>query len=223
MNKKLLAFTMAEIIITLSMIAVLATLTRIVITKTTPEVYKLRTKQMNIIFKSALSNIVTDPLYYRPEGNLADLEEVTTDTDTYMGETKFRDIMFKEMGIDKTSKTNCEILTSAGAQESEQCYITENDVTIGIPPTDFVTKNLIRRRNAQGAVFDYLPITIYPNTSAIKKRTGNYMDEEAIFFGVRRDGAVAIISNLDCDDELYKNALQCRAADYIATLNIDFE
>ena len=223
MNKKKIGFTLAEVLICLSLLAVISTLGRVVIVKTTPEVYKLRTKQTNIVLKRALSEIVTSPLYYLPEGNLTDLESVTTDTQTFTGDTKFREILLKELEIDKATKTSCEILTSTGATLSEQCYITENDVTIGIPTTDFLTKNLIRRKNAQGAVFDYLPITIYPNTSAIKKRKENYMDEEAIFIGVRRDGATAIISNVDCEDDLYKNAIQCKAVEYISTLNIDFE
>ena len=223
MKRKQTAFTLAEILVVLGIIAVVTVLGTIVIAKSSPEVYKLRTKQSYLLLKRALGAVVTNPLYYTPEGNLADLSASTTDDETYVGTTKFRELMLKEMEIDDSSRVDCEILTSSGPEVVRTCYQTENSVIFGIPNTDFINENLIRHRNVQGSVANYLPITIYPNSSIVLNQKSGYLEKGAIFIGVRADGAVSIVNSIDCEEGNNKDTIQCRAADYISTLSIDFE
>ena len=177
---------------------------------------------MYITLKNCLNEIMSNPDYYYPEGNLQDVRTKYNipEIGEVNGSTKFRLLVLHELELDRQNTVQCEYLTSSGAKK-DFCYRTDNEVVLGIPNTDFKTENMISQKNAQGSTSKYLPITIYPDAKSVKEEDSGYMESQALFLGLRADGAMTIIQNVDCEKENHKNYIQCQAIKYVSSIDLD--
>lgn len=228
MNKKK-ATTIAELGIVLIITGFLALISITVFGVVLPKVSKLKFKNANLSFKHAMNILISNPIYFSPEGDLSDTSDIELqDIDggpsiRYGGDVKFRHLLFREMGIPLADNIDCYMLVDSKTPQSRKwCYQADNGIVWAVPETDFITKGVVEQKNAQGVVSKYVPITIYPDFSS--KMTSNDFYQKAIVMGVRRDGALTLIESdtVNCKKNEYKNFAQCQIADMFGSLNANF-
>jgi len=212
------AFTLAEAIV---MVAIVGFLT-IIVMSSFPNIGKsadiLRLKNANLSFRAVLTNVLQDATYYSNLG-LSDTSSVEIDGIIYTGDSKFRELIFRELEADASSPISCYVMTgNNGKYESgELCRRTENGITWGIPASNFDKDsgaNMVEAANASGTISKYLPITIYPITK--NAYTLNDYHEKAVFLGVRADGALVVLYSVNCSDKDKKSYYQCNFVDYVS-------
>lgn len=229
MNKKT-GTTIAELGIVLMIIGFIALISLSVFGVVLPKVSKLKFKNANLTFKHAINVLISNPIYFSPEGDLTDLSTIELqDTDggasiRYGGEVKFRHLLLREMGVSLTNNMNCYMLLNSKTPENRKwCYQADNGIVWAIPETDFANFGLVEHKNATGNISKYVPVTIYIDFS--NKMTKEDFYQKAIVIGVRRDGALALIESdkINCNNKEYKKYAQCEIADMFGSLNANFE
>jgi len=228
MNKKILAFTLVEIIVSLSIMAFVSMLGFISFAKMTPKAYKLKFKSANLSFKSSIQNMISNPLYYDEESGFMDLEEVIFDdnnsgvSEEIYGVEKFRKLLLRELGISFQNNLECYMLTNdLTPTKKNLCYIADNSVVWGIPNTDFYEKGIVIEKSITKRNSRYVPITIYTDVKKVSSEED--FQKYAILLGVRADGTIKLLNTVDCKDRKYKKYAQCDVADMFASLDTRYE
>ena len=208
---KITAFTFAELMLTL-FISVSLSIMLIGVFKGAREyIEKIKLKNINIEFKNGIDNVIRSPKYYPGDTDLSNTEEV----EKYSGVNKFRSVLLNELGIQELNPVYCYILEGNKNISKSTCYRGGNNVIWGIPDTDFKTINVVEASNASGSIYKYVPVTIYPDPDKIS--SVDYFKRFAIVYGVRRDGDITIINNVDCSDYKYKEYNQCKCKEAITS------
>ena len=217
-NKK--AYTLAETMLTMLIWAFVAVLTLSVFKGAGEYIEKIKLKNVTLEFKHALDAVVTNPYYYPLDSDLANLDEISEENAldatnvAYKGKNKFRSLLLKELNVSNVGLTSCYIMIKDKKVSLENCYKGTNNVLWGIPDTDFDETNIVLAKNPSGSVFKYVPVTIYPDVKNYSSIAD--FNAYAIVYGVRRDGDVTIINNVDCTKNEYKTYNQCRLKDFIS-------
>jgi len=211
------AFSAAELIIGIVILAFVSTTLLRVLNVNHEHVQKIKFQNALTSFKMALEYVLINPLYYSSSADLSDVSLINIDDETFGGDTKFRELVLKELGIDFRGRFECEILEGDNVGVSGNCYKQDNGTIWGIPNTDFSTLNLKQAQNSLGSVSNYLPVTIYVDPEVIQKT--DYFEQNAILLGVRSDGVLTVLNTIDCDKEENQAALQCHTKDYLTITN----
>ena len=213
------AYTFAEVMISLSIWAAISVLTVNVLKGTTEYVEKVRYKNVTLEFKNGLNRVMTNPYYYPGDSDLANIKEVKIENDadatykSYKNKTKFRGLLLKELDIREQNPILCYMMTKDKTTSLDNCYRGANNVIWGIPDTDFDNTNIVNAQTASGSVYKYVPVTIYPDSKHYSSSLD--FDKYAIVYGVRRDGDITMINNVDCSLSQYKDYNQCKFIDLI--------
>jgi len=222
------AFTMAELLISLGIIALLSLIALYGLSKATPRVDKLKFKTANLSFKNAIDSMLNNSTYYSEEDGFTDISDVklddmyAEDSVEYNGIMKFRNLLLHELGVSMLNTSfDCKILTtSTHPQTSHLCYRADNGVIWGIPDTDFKKTGVVKITNKNGFTSKYTPVTVYVSSDYYK--TDDDFKQYAIIYGVRRDGDITLIHTIkDCDNKDNKKFAQCDIADMFASLKVN--
>lgn len=213
------AFSAVEVLVAVAITCFIGALILPNVLDVARNVDALKLKNAYLNFKSALEDILIDPILYSQTDGLADLSTVNeTSSDgskwVYSGETKFHDLIFKKLEINLYSSIPCAVMLEGKKVEKQYCFQSENALMWYVPSTDFVSKNMVEAQNPTGSISKYLPITIYPSV----KSAGSIEDfnQHAVIIGVRQDGATTIITNVDCEAKENSALNQCKFIDYIS-------
>ena len=213
--KKSYAFTLMELLITLSVIGVLIAITITGTKYLTPDVDKARFKKAYTTVEKTVTKLINDDDVYPDDMGFMNLSSVITDLNESFGledgRTKFRDA-FKYLQNTIKDDLDCPML-SVGMGK---CFMTDDGVVWGIPDTDFNSKGVV-----QVDGITYAPITIYTNWEKLTKSGGvstSKMDDNAFFIGVKYDGNIRILNNITCTS--LSQALQCKAVEFLKSETI---
>ena len=227
------AFTLVELSVAFVLIAFVGLLSFNSFTKLDTKAYKLKIKTANVALQNALNNLVSNPVYYSDLG-FVDTSEVKFRGDDaenveYQGDKKFRFLLLKELGV-SIANQNLECIMIDDSFKSERsfeftksslCYRADNDVIWAIPDTNFKDKGVVESENVTGNMSLYTPITVYPFYS--KNITEEDFKRYAIVFGVRSDGAVKILTTIDCDSKANKSFLQCNLEEVFGSVENEYK
>lgn len=225
-----MAFTLQEILLSIIIMAVITVIVMPVMKSIGINQNKLGIKKANQTLHDTIQNMLNDGAAYSGDNDFSDTSLVVWDDSNGNpvnadGINKFSLIFYSKLKLSKYSSKQsqgldyepCEILLSDGVtNKNGRCYRTEDNVVWGIPATDFKRFNVIKIDN-NGYQVTYAPITVYPAFNPRKMQEDeNYFENNAVFFAVRQDGDIRIVTQVNCDEEKNKKKLQCKAIDYIA-------
>ena len=215
------AYTLAEVLLTMTIWATISVLLMCVYKGSSNYIEKMKVQNVTLEFKRALNSVVTNSSYYPGSDDLGNLKEVKieniddADYKIYKDEYKFRGLLLRELDVKELGPFDCHMMVGDKNISLSSCYKGDNGVVWGIPDTDFDKINMVSVQNATGSVYKYLPVTIYPDIKNISKIED--FDRYANVYGIRRDGDVTIINNIDCTDSKYKKYNQCLCAEAVAS------
>ena len=223
MNKKIRAFTLAEIMISLVVIALLIGYTTSRVLKQSPDVEKTRVKKAYIAIEQTVSSMVNNEVLYPGDLMLRNLEAVTTSVGDQFGVNnplaKFRDSFLYYLNVVEEG-IKCDVYVSNNTTtDLNECFKTADGVVYGIPDTDLTTVGVVRHRGTRVGAreYAYAPITVYPNFDAKKN-----VETDTMLIGVRYDAKVQILSPVGtCADD--SEDINCRVLDMLHSDNIKRE
>ena len=216
--EKKLAFTLAEMMFAMIVIAVLIGATASRVLKQSPDVEKTRIKKAYITIEKTISSMVDNDVIYSGDLMMKNLEGVTTSVGDQFGtndaNTKFRDVFMYYQNIVEED-IPCFIKEGDQDVEVNHCFRTSDGVVYGVPDTDFenVGVQLILDDTRRNRSHKYVPITVYPNFDSKKN-----INDDVMIVGVRYDGRIKMITQ-DCTDE----TISCNVLDILHSENIKRE
>lgn len=212
-------FTLIELILSLAIWGVVSVTMLCVYNGASNYVEKVKLQNVTQEFKNGLDSLLKNPSYYPEDSDLSSLKEVKIENPidgtykSYKDKSKFRELLLKELKVREYDPISCYMMTEDKHPSLDNCYKGDNNFVWGIPDTDFDSDNVVSAQNASGSVYKYVPVTVYPDIKHISNIAD--LDEFALVFGVRRDGDITVINNVDCSNGQYKNYNQCKYGDFI--------
>lgn len=228
------AFTLQEVLLSIVVFAVIATIVTPVVKSIGVNREKLGIKKANQTLHETIQNMLNDGEAYSADNDFSDTSLVVWydgngNPINAEGINKFSSVFFSKLKLAQYSSKYtqgldyepCEILLSDGVSTKDgRCYRTEDDIVWGVPATDFKNYNVIKIDN-NGYQVAYVPITVYPVFESKKmEEDENYFEDKAVFFAVKQDGDIRVVTQVDCEAEGNQKKLQCKAIDYIAETSI---
>ncbi len=228
------AFTLQEVLLSIVVFAVIATIVTPVVKSIGVNREKLGIKKANQTLHETVQNMLNDGEAYSADNDFSDTSLVVWydgngNPINAEGINKFSSVFFSKLKLAQYSSKYtqgldyepCEMLLSDGVSTKDgRCYRTEDDIVWGVPATDFKNYNVVKIDN-NGYQVAYVPITVYPVFDSKKmEEDKNYFEDKAVFFAVKQDGDIRVITQVDCEAERNKKKLQCKAVDYIAETSI---
>ena len=213
------AFTLMEVLISLSIIAFLGLILLGVLNDSMSEhSEKIGSLKANNTLKEIVENLLNQSSYY-PKHDFGYFGSNRTELQN-KDYIKFRE-SFKKILINPRV-ADCHIFKGSGlgmngTVEQEFCLVGTDGIAWGIPNTDFAEINTVKTvQNGRNSY--YLPITVYPNFNNAET-SEEYLYDNAILYGLRRDGRLifldAIIDTAISDIDSRKETLHYRAQKYI--------
>ena len=228
------AFTLQEVLLSIVVFAVIATIVTPVVKSIGVNREKLGIKKANQTLHETIQNMLNDGEAYSADNDFSDTSLVVWydgngNPINAEGINKFSSVFFSKLKLAQYSSKYtqgldyepCEILLSDGVSTKDgRCYRTEDDIVWGVPATDFKNYNVIKIDN-NGYQVAYVPITVYPVFESKKmEEDENYFEDKAVFFAIKQDGDIRVVTQVDCEAEGNQKKLQCKAIDYIAETSI---
>ena len=201
------AFTLAEIVMAISIVGFLFGITVMNISKITPDNDKAKFKKAYANIEGAVARLINNEAIYPNDEGFRNTEPIifegTGETIGFDGpHSKFREGIQYELNVIK-AKLNCKLYK--GTSSSTKCFLNEDGVVYGIPDTDFDGLGTVSN-NDLGRV---TPIVIYTSW-----KEGQNVDDHAFIIGVSYNGSIRILnSGVNCEKK--PESLQCRAKEYI--------
>lgn len=233
-KSKAQAFTLQEVLLSIVVFAVIAAIVTPVVKSIGVNQEKLGIKKANQTLHETIQNMLNDGEAYSADNDFSDTSLVVWydgngNPINAEGINKFSSVFFSKLKLAQYSSKYtqgldyepCEILLSDGVSTRDgRCYRTEDDIVWGVPATDFKNYNVIKIDN-NGYQVAYVPITVYPVFESKKmEEDENYFEDKAVFFAVKQDGDIRVVTQVDCEAEGNQKKLQCKAIDYIAETSI---
>ena len=215
------AFTLAELMMVIAVSATIGIITIGTYTGVEKYLNKVKLNNTTLEFKNGINSVITNPNYYTDDGDLANTKEVKVENAydgserIHKGRNKFRSLLLYELKVLESSQIPCYIMSDNKNVSYGNCYKGQNNVIWGIPDTDFTEVGITFSSDASGSVYKYVPITVYPPSA--KYATLSDFNKYAVIFGVRRDGDITIINNIDCSDLQYKDYNQCKVRELMSS------
>ncbi len=213
-NKR--AFTVVEILLTLSILGFILLMVTLNARKQLPDLHKARYKKAYLTVEKTVSELINDEQMYPSLFlGLKYLETVVTEFGEPIGivqNAKFRDAFIYTVDPIKED-IPCQCL---GGKDCK-CFMTDDGVVYGIPDTDFENVGVLS--NFYDERVKYLPITVY--TDFEKSQKNNTFSEDAMYIGVQYDGNIKIFHPAKCtvkDKNRY-----CKAEEYLMSDSIKKE
>ena len=215
-NKKIKAFTLAETLITLTIVGVLMIFCARNATRLSLDSDLAKFKKAYTGIELTVNYLSNDELIYGTSSGFKDTEAVTIkNVGEIIGQngiTKFRDA-FKYYMHFVEDKINCPIYMG---ESSSGCFKTDYGVVFGIPDTDFIKKGVINIKDVNDNDVVAAPITFYTNY-----RQGQNVDDNAFVAAITYDGKIYFqqTDKADCSDKKSKQ-MQCKIKKYVQATTI---
>lgn len=198
--KKIMAFTLAEIVLTLGIVSILIGLMSSKVMRQSPDIEKTKVKKAYIVVERTINSLINNEvLYPNADMLMRDLTPVITSVGDRFGNsdddgvTKFRDGFKYYLDI---LEEDISCTTQLG--NSDNCFRTADGIVFGIPDTDFVEDGVsnftddTNRAAANNLARTYVPVTVYPKW---EKNGENDFRNDTMVIGVRFDGQIRILNN----------------------------
>lgn len=174
----------------------------------------------NSTIKEIINSMLNDSKYYSSNHNFANINSVDGQPENEKFKTAFNSF------LSNTKEVNCPMYTERQIKLSF-CTLGQDNIAWGIPWTNFTEKDAsIVNLMQNNVTIQYLPITVYinykekqalPNANSTNKATmENYFYNNAIMYGIRRDGQIIFLDNI-IDESAYPKALHYQAKKIIAS------
>lgn len=210
-NKVKSAFTVVEVLLTMSILSFMLLMIITNAAKQTPDLAKARYKKAYLTVEQTVAKLIEDDGLY-PDAFLGFkyTETSITEFGEVIGENsaaKFRDAFKFELDPIEDG-INCECL--GGTCEGD-CFKTDEGIVYGIPNTDFQnagvkTNKYSIYKNGKTTSEKFVPITIY--TDFEKSEKNKTQGKDALYVGVKYDGEVRIFCDKgDCKNPIEKDYL----------------
>jgi len=214
-----LAYTLAEIMLSLVIIGVLIGFTVSKVLKQSPDIDKTRVKKAYLTIEKTITSMLDNEVLYPDEYMLKNLESVTTTVGDQFGtknrQTKFRDAFMYYQNIVEED-ISCEVYTSnTVSQKVNNCFKSSDGIVYGIPNTNFENVGVVSYKGTRVGAREhkYVPITVYPNFES-----KNNLENDTMRVGVRFDGKIQIL-NTECADD----TISCRVLNMLHSDNVKRE
>ncbi len=215
-NKKL-AFTLAEVLLTLTVLGILFAITTPVLKTALPNFNTYRVKKINTTLKNTIDFMLNRNIQYEGQHDFSNTGLMVSGTEYVANVRTFREVFLSV--VDMKESFEC---YAYGANRNIKCYASVDNMVWAIPDTDFVSLEngsvIVTVENKDGyGTSNYLPITVYPDYKAKKAKAdpSGYMLNNAVIYGVRRDGRVIFLENvIDCENN--PKSMQCFAMKEVA-------
>lgn len=234
------AFTLAEVLIGLTIIIALTALTTTVVRNIGTTQNKLAIKKANQTIHEVVQNIIDDGSSYVGGNDFSDLSRVVIELDSRRvntlgvlenvrkpveGYSKFQSIFYSKMKFLQDPfgteiPPECVIMVSNTATNSTYCYQTGDGMLWSVPLTDFREYNVVEIEK-NGYTTPYVPVTVYVNYEKLKNKPDfstnrTYFNKYAVLFAVRQDGDIRVVTFVDCNRPENRKHLQCIANEVVS-------
>ena len=207
-RRKIKAFTLAEVMITLAVMGVLASIMLPVMSKIRPDKTKATFKKAYYVVERTVFDMVTDESLYPELGSYKgfdNTQEVTYNGNKYSGNTKFLQLFAAHVNKISPNKPSGTSIPSDGSNGSPN-IITSDGIAYYIPASDF--QGLIgeeKRANALKIMIDVNGATVKPNTVGVDR----------FYIYIQADGRMFVRPTGETPTKA-----ENKAASYIGSMNI---
>jgi len=205
---KIKAFTFAEVMVTLAVMGVLASIMLPVMSKIRPDKTKVTFKKAYYVIERTVYDMVTDESLYPELGSYKgfdNTQEVTYNGNTYKGNTKFLQLFAAHINKISTNRPNGTTLPSNGVSGSPN-IITSDGIAYYIPASDFAGYiGPESRAKALKIMVDVNGADTAPNT----------VGKDRFYIYIQADGRMFVKPSIETPTEDEK-----KAASYIGSMNI---
>ena len=208
------AFTLAEALITLAVLGVLTAVTTPILKSILPEFDVFKVKKIHSVLKTSIDEMLYNSVEY---GGLHDFSNLRGDS--FGGiiihdMSEFRNVFYSTLEV--KNRIPCKTPVE---EDPVDCVVTADNVVWGVPDTDFNGSNVVSLGQSS-----YAYIVVYPDYNPRKhgdriQNDPEFMNNNAIFYGIRKDGKIIFLDNLvDCtNDETKRKTMHCLAQKYLVS------
>ena len=214
-----MGFTLAEALLTLAILGTLVAITTPILKNALPDFNIYRVKKVNSTLKDTIDNMLNRDIQYEGKHDFSNTGKSVLGINYVKDVTTFRKVFLRHVNMAETLKCY-----AYGVNGEIDCHRSTDGIVWAIPDTDFVSSVngsvVVDIGSVEGYEKRYyVPITVYPNykMAQAKEDPQQYMIDQAMIYGVRRDGKVIFITEgYDCEGD-QKTTMQCLALNEITS------